>query len=105
MISQGASPLGRLGGSAYSAAPPLGSTTLVTAVANTGGIVIRNIVLAGNGTSQVTLVAGGSSIAVCPASGFFHYLGPGFVIPAGVALTVSIASATGGFCGVTWDVL
>ena len=104
MITNSASPMQRRGASSYAGTPPLGTTTLVAVGANTNGIVLRTILLAGNGTTQF-LIAAGVQFIICNAASQFSYIGPGIVIPAGVALTIEVQQAVNGYAAISWDLL
>lgn len=104
MITNSASPMGRRGASSTSLTVALGLTTIVTAVANANGMILRTVTLSGFGVSQIVLAAGAPILALCPVSGQFSYLGAGIAIPPGVALTID-CSAAGGLANMSWDLL
>lgn len=88
MIS-GASPLSRRGATNYSNAALAGNVVVVSAGANVSGIVVRTV--AANTSGNLLIVRAGGATLMLLGDTQRNYLGPGIVIPPGIALEVSIS--------------
>jgi len=100
MLSPPPSAPQRRGNSNYSnASLPLGVTTIVSAGANTTGLIVRSLFLGGSVNFQI-----GAISVIGLNSSLFNLIGTGFIIPPGVELGVNTIVAGAGVV-VTWDVL
>jgi hypothetical protein len=105
MITNSASPMQRRGSSNWAAQPAVGTNNVVSGGANTNGIIVRTVLLTGNGSAQLIVLAGVVNWLICPTTGYVNYFGPGVVIPAGQALEVIAQSSAAGFAAISWDPL
>jgi hypothetical protein len=78
---------------------PLGVTVIVSAGANTTGLLVRTLFQ--SGTANLTI--GGVTVASVSGTNL-NYFGPGFLVPPGVELAVN-AVVAGAQIVVSWDVL
>ncbi len=78
---------------------PLAVTVIVSAAANTTGLLVRTVFQ--SGTANLTI----GGVTVSSVSGTtLSYFGPGFLVPPGVELAVNAVIA-GAQIVVSWDVL
>ena len=78
---------------------PLGPTTIVSAAANTTGIIVRTLFLSGS----INFIIGGITV-IGLSSSQFNLIGSGFIIAPGVELRVDTITA-GAQIVVTWDAI
>jgi hypothetical protein len=83
---------------------PAGNTTIVSAAANTTGLIVRTIALDGRAPSFVETNIGGAPLFGCAPGATNYYLGAGILVPPGVALNVTSGAVNGG-CYLTYDIL
>ena len=100
MLTQ-SQPYQRSGQSAAGGALGAGVTTLITAGANSNGVILRTVTLGGE-SQYANLRVGGTPVFTCPSSQVFNYQGPGFLVPPGVAVAAD-GGTGGGYAHVTWD--
>lgn len=101
MLTQ-AQPLQRAGQGSAGGLLGAGNTTLISAGANTAGVIVRTVTLGGQ-SQFANLLVGGVAVFTCPSSQVFNYQGPGFLVPPGVAVTAD-GGTGGGYATITWDV-
>lgn len=94
----------RRGATLYSAAGNGAQQTIVSALANTTGILIRTIYLLSPTTTFLDLQINGAGIISVVNGGIFNFIGTPILVPAGQALQFQ-TGAVGGSCNLTYDVL
>src|SRR5579859_7753002 len=95
--------LNQVGGSTYSGAPAIGTTTLVAGGANLNGIIVRSFVLASAGAGQAcVLYAGAAQIGAASANYVWSYAP--IMLPPGQALAINNTAAGAG-ANVSYDIL
>jgi hypothetical protein len=96
----------RRGGSSYSnASLPSGNTDVVTAAANTNGLIVRTALLQSIGPGTTTLWDGNLAyFLIALINQAISYTGNGILIPPGSPLRVT-SNGGGGSVWITWDVL
>lgn len=93
----------RRGASTSTATINVGVTTLVTAGANTTGLVLRTAILSAVAGGLIQVTIGGQPVVAAISGGFFNYTGPGLLVPPGSALAVEAVTANGSAYIVSWD--
>ena len=109
MLTKG-SALQRPGASYYANSVMTGAANVVVASgANTKGIIVRTVIMAGNDAATWSIVqAGTSRILQGPNSAggaVFSYVGPGILIPPGQALSVGVTGTGNAIMFMSYDVL
>jgi len=83
---------------------PSGTTVILSAAANTTGVIVRTLFATAGSTYALVGIDGANFIGIS-ASGTsaVNYFGPGILLPPGSELTVN-SGGGGAQIGVTWDV-
>ena len=105
MLSAASGPPSRIGTSGISVSSTLsGSVDLVTAAANTTGLIVRSIWLLG-ASSYISVANGADGVFFTASLGqVAAYNGPGILIRPGTSLRY-VGNAAGNSISITWDVL
>jgi hypothetical protein len=105
MLSAASAPPSRIGTSgATVSSTPSGSQDIVSAGANTTGLIVRSIWLLG-ATSYISVANGSDGLFFAVSSGAVaYYNGPGILIRPGTSLRY-VGNAAGNSISITWDVL
>lgn len=88
----------------YAASAPVGTTTILSAAANTTGAVIRSCILSPPTGGYANILINGVGVMTAGPNIPFTYIGIGWVVPAGQAIAIEVIGAV---CPavVSWDVL
>lgn len=82
---------------------PSGPVTLVSAGANTTGLIVRTAILYSASNVGIELETGSHPVFIA-LNGVFNYVGPGVLVPPGQALSIDVTGAGPSYV-VTWDVI
>lgn len=95
-------PFQRRGANSLSVGANSTDQTIVSAAANTNGLLIRTLYMIAGGSVAVELRVNGNLVFSCFNSGTFNLIGQPFFVPAGQSLSFYSANSSGS-CSITWD--
>lgn len=96
MLTKG-TPLQTLGSTRYNGAPGAGTVVLLAAGGNTKGVILRTCWLIAGPLSYMQIVAGSTSLFISYNQLLFNYLGPGVLIPPGLAISIACSAASNNY--------
>lgn len=106
MIGASNAPIQRMGANYAEGEPTApGSITLVSAGANTTGLIIRSALVFGGAGLACYLRINSRRLFGASSSIFVNYQGPGILVPPGQALTLDWTGSSGILYAVSWDVI
>lgn len=103
MLTKG-TPLQTLGATRYSGAPGAGTVVLVTAAANTKGVIIRTLWLCAGASSYMNITLGAAAAFTSYNTNSVNYMGPGILVPPGLQISVGCSGAGNNY-DITADIL